>query len=82
MDLTAGSRDSLAGCSWLSLCTVIYNYTLAFLVTIMLYFFYEKGHKTTTVIITLLAWQIEGDSICFSLEFCSLSTAIFISPVT
>ena len=65
MDLTAGSRDSLAGCSWFSLRTVVYNYTLAFLVTIMLYFFYEKGHKTTTVIITLLAWQIEEDRYIF-----------------
>lgn len=65
VDLTAGSRDSLAGCSWLSLCAVVYNYTLAFLVTIALYFFYGKGHKTTRVIITLLAWQIEEDRCIF-----------------
>lgn len=61
MDLTACSRTFQPGKVLLveSMYSV-HNCTLAF-VTIMLYFFYEKGHKTTTVIISLLVWQIEED---------------------
>lgn len=81
MDLRAGSRESLARGWWLSLCTAVCNYTLAS-VTIMLYFFYGKGHRPTMVIITLLVRQTEEDSVLFCSEFCGVNTAILASPVT
>lgn len=38
-----------------------YIIILSLMVVIMLYIFYEKGHKTTAVIITWVVWRTEED---------------------